>query len=61
MDDWLKILGALTILIPVISAQIILIIKAFKTSDKIDAAAERRETIAQAVIDPSVTTLPPAP
>ena len=53
------IIAALAIAAPVLAAAIVSIIMAFKTNAKLDAAAERREEIAEAVIDPNVTELPP--
>lgn len=51
-QNWLLVIGGVTGLVTVIGGQIILIIKAMKADD-------RREQIAQAIIDPNVTTLPP--
>lgn len=51
-QDWILIIGAASGLITLIGGQVILIIKAVK-------ADARREEIAQAVLDPNVTTLPP--
>ena len=51
-QDWLLIIGAVSGLLTVIGAQVVLIIKVIK-------ADQRREEIAEAVLDPNVTELPP--
>lgn len=58
-QDIVLILGAIGVFVPVATAGIVSIIMAFKANAKLDAASERREVIAQAVLDPNVTTLPP--
>jgi hypothetical protein len=53
---WVQIIGAIAAASTVIASSIVLVLN---TNKKLDGAAERREQIAEAIIDPSVTTLPP--
>ena len=58
-QDIATIIGAVVLGAPVTAAAIVSVVMAFKTNAKLDAAADRREEIAEAIIDPNVTELPP--
>ncbi len=60
-QDWILIIGAIGTLVTIIGTQVILIIKATQTQTSINAAAQRREEIASAVLDPATAIQTAAP
>lgn len=57
---WVAIITAITTAAGGIAAAAVLVITAIgNMNKKLDAAAVRREDLAEAILDPAVTTLPP--